>query len=1452
MPFYSSVRVKDDVPIWDGAVKPNEDLHVKALIFRKRMMGLFKLEGCLDVIQTDDHVRIGMDEAITDDLIEKHGLARVERAQTAWTLIFNKIGYSPILVQVMAAASPSEAWNLFTKFYSVPLESRKSQLRTEWHEFAMKANETPAEYLGRGNVLRNNLRAVGQSFTEHEANQQFVRGLPPSYDIARHAVFSMDVLDSGTLERVLMKAYGELEMARSKGSTMGHAFVAAGPSRSGSGGGGGLGGRGMGRASRGSERAPGRAHAWCNLHQTHLHDDSECIAQQGSTHHTGHGGRGGRGFSTVGQQQPGATRGGRGFSTGGQQQPGVSRGGRGFGGRAFGGRAPPPQQQHLQQQRQQQRAPGGRGYSSAGAPRYSPGAPQSRPPGSMLPAYPEPPGGYDYSRYPSHLPRPTGNEPPIHFRDPRQRCITCGELGHMHLFCPLRVSVDPPVQDRPPHAGPAWEPAPWPHSYGVANTAQAEGASYYSPGEHSQFSHAAQDHAYAHGHQFHEYADDFVEYSDPSWSDEHAQQLEEEQHHHPSSSAPESDPSSSPSPYHLHCCVAQSVPEGEFRLGLNGLGGGAFALAAAVASEASQSVGTETWLSDNGATHHTTSNDDGMYDLRSPPKGRHKVVVGNGVTITVRAVGCLNVMYHMQTATGVKNFCVKLTEVYLLDGIRFNLFSLHQTQLSQRIVLDAKGVHLFGGELVFPWRETGSFLRASRLPSDYGVSRVPPTVTDVTGVMPSVNGMPTTLPCTAVPAVSPGFAQPDMSVFLDEELMGGVDNSNPADFFPRAMTVAEQIEQVGVEFMENAASVLAPAKHPFSVGKPTKDVDINFFHVSLSHANETLLRATAEQQGIQLTGVLQPCAGCAEAKGRRASVSRRHGLRAGAVLDVVHLDLTGPHPRTLGGSYYMLMCVDSKSRLMMPYGLVRKSDTLAMVKRFIADVSAIGFPRCFRMDNGSEFLSREFTSFCDDAGIRREYTAPGTPQQNAVVENAIWRVMKAGHAARREALRLFPSAGITRVPHLNENLDTLWLEAAVWAADCFNRSATTANPGRISPYEVFSGKRPHLQLVPFMQPGMMRVHRSTKSAVQSVPCFFLNNGRNHSTAAVKVLRASTGFACISKDVVWTVPRVPLLPPVPAAGGGGATARAATAPPEHEVTFVYQPQPQSPPPPPPPPSPPQPLRSRTVAASPARKTTFDQPPSSPPQPQPQPQPRHRSPSAVTAPPLPSPRAGTSATPTPQLRSPPPRHRSSSAVAASPLPPPRARTSVSFTPQPRSPPSSPTAPVPSPHQLPSPQSPLDPYVKKHLGLEFDPRQAGNTRSQTRYLNERQQQQESSEPPPPDNSFVHQFKLLPATQQLALLSALVTDNSGGHGSGTGAAGGPEAIACPTVMAKREDIELSRLEERPPLIPPDPPRCQASDLDVPRSYSEAMRSEHATLWSDSMAREHFGLLDAGTFEPL
>lgn len=68
-----------------------------------------------------------------------------------------------------------------------------------------------------------------------------------------------------------------------------------------------------------------------------------------------------------------------------------------------------------------------------------------------------------------------------------------------------------------------------------------------------------------------------------------------------------------------------------------------------------------------------------------------------------------------------------------------------------------------------------------------------------------------------------------------------------------------------------------------------------------------------------------------------------------------------------------------------------------------------------------------------------------------------------------------------KITNLNAEGNCLRLEAVLWAADGFNRSATKANRGWRSPYEVFFSRPPELQVVPFFQPGMMRVVRGTKS-----------------------------------------------------------------------------------------------------------------------------------------------------------------------------------------------------------------------------------------------------------------------------------------------------------------------------------------------------------------------------------
>ena len=62
---------------------------------------------------------------------------------------------------------------------------------------------------------------------------------------------------------------------------------------------------------------------------------------------------------------------------------------------------------------------------------------------------------------------------------------------------------------------------------------------------------------------------------------------------------------------------------------------------------------------------------------------------------------------------------------------------------------------------------------------------------------------------------------------------------------------------------------------------------------------------------------------------------------------------------------------------------------------------------------------------------------------------------------------IFPDVDFTGIPNIGANSNRLWLEAALWAADGFNRSATKANTGWKSPYEVFFSRRPEVQVLPF-------------------------------------------------------------------------------------------------------------------------------------------------------------------------------------------------------------------------------------------------------------------------------------------------------------------------------------------------------------------------------------------------
>ena len=84
-------------------------------------------------------------------------------------------------------------------------------------------------------------------------------------------------------------------------------------------------------------------------------------------------------------------------------------------------------------------------------------------------------------------------------------------------------------------------------------------------------------------------------------------------------------------------------------------------------------------------------------------------------------------------------------------------------------------------------------------------------------------------------------------------------------------------------------------------------------------------------------------------------------------------------------------------------------------------------------------------------------------------------------------------------------------------------------------------------------------------------------------------------------------------------------------------------------------------------------------------------------------------------------------------------------------------------------------------------------------------------------------------------------------------GGAGVTGSVPCALVtrFARREDIDIAIINQRPPQDRPELPLCRGADLRTPATYAEATSSwyQYRRLFIDAMEREFHGLLSAGTF---
>ena len=224
------------------------------------------------------------------------------------------------------------------------------------------------------------------------------------------------------------------------------------------------------------------------------------------------------------------------------------------------------------------------------------------------------------------------------------------------------------------------------------------------------------------------------------------------------------------------------------------------------------------------------------------------------------------------------------------------------------------------------------------------------------------------------------------------------------------------------------------------------------WHRRLAHVNMRTLQSL--HKGGHILGLKENvsfakdriCRPCIEGKMHDMHHKRKTIISSKDILELLHVDLFGAiHDESLGGKKYCLVIVDDYSRYTWVFFFKLKSETQQCVIDFSNEVQRQNnkMIKAIRSDNGSEFKNYTLNEFLSEEGIRHQYSAPYTPQQNGVAE--------------RKNRTLLDMAR-TMLAEFNSP-KSFWAEAVSTACHSSNRLYFRKKLNK-TPYEIFTGNKP--------------------------------------------------------------------------------------------------------------------------------------------------------------------------------------------------------------------------------------------------------------------------------------------------------------------------------------------------------------------------------------------------------
>lgn len=374
-----------------------------------------------------------------------------------------------------------------------------------------------------------------------------------------------------------------------------------------------------------------------------------------------------------------------------------------------------------------------------------------------------------------------------------------------------------------------------------------------------------------------------------------------------------------------------------------------------------------------------------------------------------------------------------------------------------------------------------------------------------------------------------------INIKTDQGMLGVLESVLYSPEIPYNLLSVRRIQQAGmrVVFHENQVTTIEKGDKIIATGKSLHNlvfIDLTIkkkmcnnvnakvntyklWHERLSHMGKSkfleirrnnLLYGSEELETINPTNEI--CEACIYGKQARLTFSkekdRSHVTRP---LFIIHSDVCGPiTPSTIDEKRYFVTFIDEFTHYTVAYLLSQKSEVFKMFQDFVTKSEAHFNLKLAHLycDNGREYLSNEFKSFCTERGIQYHLTVPYTPQQNSVAE----RMNKSLTEKARAMI------------HGVELGKELWGEAILTATYLLNLSPTKALSVNKTPFELWHNKRPKLNYLKVFG-STVYVHdknRKSKFDKRSIKGILVGYEVN----GYKVLNTETNKFIIARDVIF--------------------------------------------------------------------------------------------------------------------------------------------------------------------------------------------------------------------------------------------------------------------------------------------------------------------------------------------